>query len=310
MKDEVEPEEEENNKKPNHKKKKATNHQSVDDMEFDDPEYLQYQNQEDIKRKHKNELLKEREQEEEKKLDEDKSDEESEDQESDESDVESKQTEQSSEDSFSDDHWVSQFQQICQRFNKNSIDLKQFEKQIRALIQKLDPSKDEDNKKRLSLLTQHLVEFYQSLFVMKSSLSAINMNLVKLLTNLIYELTAKYGNKPTKQEPSLYIAMFRKILTDLNNDYLSLKITEKTYPQLNILFTFKLISILFPTSDFRHQITTPCLLIMTRYFTECSIQTVGQCFRGSFLAHLCFEVFKKLLKNFFCFQLFNFLISL
>jgi hypothetical protein len=227
-------------------KSKASNHRSVDDMDFDDPEYLQYQNMEDIKRKRKNELLQEREQKEEKKLDEenekdeDENDKEDEEDDEEASDLSSKSEETVSEDNdFKNDHWVSQFEQICLKFNKNSIDVKQFEKLIRLLIEKLDPSKDEDNKKRLCLLTQHMVEFYQSLFVFKSLNSAINVNLAKVCTNIIYELTAKYGGKSTKQEPSMYIVMFRKILTDLNNDYLSLKFNEKTFPKLNIVINLR-----------------------------------------------------------------------
>ena len=238
----VKDDEEENSKnknKKNIKNNKASNHRSVDDMDFDDPEYLQYQNMEDIKRKRKNELLQEREQKEEKKLDEENENEEEEEEEEEDeeaSDLSSKSEETVSEDNdFKNDHWVSQFEQICLRFNKNLIDVKQFEKLIRSLIEKLDPSKDKDNKKRLCLLTQHMVGFYQSLFVFKSLNSAINVNLARVCTNIIYELTAKYGGKSTKQEPSAYIVMFRKILTDLNNEYLSLKFNEKTFPQLNIV---------------------------------------------------------------------------
>jgi len=293
MNSEVEPvEDDESQSKKKSNNKKVANHRSVDDMDFDDPEYLQYQNFEEIKQKRKNELLEEREKVEEKKLDESEEEEEEESNDDDDDDEEQSTSNKSEETEidFKDDHWVSQYEQICSKFNNNSINLKQFEKLIRDLIVKLDPSKDEDNKKRLCLLTQHLVEFYQSLFVFKSMSNTINVGLVRLVTNIIYELISKYGSKTVKQEPSIYINMFRKFLTDLNNNYLSLKLTDKTYPQLNTvifynfikfylsnfkqhfltfkLFLFKLISIMFPTSDFRHHITTPCLLIMTRYFTE------------------------------------------
>lgn len=233
---------EEQLKKKGISKKKQTNHRSVDDMDFDDPEYLQYQNQEDIKQKRKSELLEEREKVEEKKLDEEDNQEGSEDEEY--SDNEEEEGEENAsevtksdevESSFTNDHWVSQFNQICAKLNKNEIDINQFEKLIRGLITKLDPSRDEDNKKRLCLLTQHLVEFYQSLFNLKSLTCALNTNLIRVCTNFIYELTSKYSARSTKQEPSSYVAMFRKILTDLNNEYLSLKSSDKTFPQLNIV---------------------------------------------------------------------------
>ena len=223
------------------KNKKQTNHRSVDDMDFDDPEYLQYQNQEEIKQKRKNEFLEEREKVEEKKLDESESEDNEADQDDEDDDNETSTIKSDDvnriEIGFKNDRWVSQLEQICAKLNTNEIDLTQFEKLIRSLITKLDPSRDEDNKKRLCLLTQHLVEFYQSLFNLKSITSAINTNLVRLVTNFIYELTSKYSGKSTKQEPSSYILMFRKLLTDLNNQYLSLKSSDNSFPQLNIVIT-------------------------------------------------------------------------
>lgn len=197
--------------------------------------------------------------------------EEEEEEENDESDSENESLKMDDDKSeFQNEKWISKFESVCSKLNKNLIDLETFVKTIRALMVHLDPSKDEKNKHRLCLLTEHLIEYYQSLFNLKSTSSSIDMKVVNQCTSFIYELISKYGQKSTKENPSIFIEIFRKILANLNSEYSNLKWNEKKFPTLSTLFTFKLISILFPTSDFRHQITTPCLLIMTRYLMEVS----------------------------------------
>jgi nucleolar protein 14 len=152
-----------------------------------------------------------------------------------------------------------------------------------------------------------LIEFYQSLFKPKPKVDLkVDFTLVEVLKGFVYELTFKHGNKSTKKEPSMYVELFKRILTNINADYDAGKIADKKFPDLSVLFTFKLVSTVFPVSDFRHQISTPCLLIMTRYLTECATQTVGDCLRGSFLCNLCFE-FISLSKRFIpeCIQYLN-----
>jgi hypothetical protein len=77
----------------------------------------------------------------------------------------------------------------------------------------------------------------------------------------------------------------------------------------------KLVSLIFPTSDFKHRIMTPSFITMTRYlrqvshdqlnsffkhvktifcfFVKCSIDSLQDVLGGIFLTNLCFEVILK-----------------
>jgi hypothetical protein len=140
---------------------------------------------------------------------------------------------------FQNEKWIQHFESICSKLNKKLIDLKTFENSIRALMVHLDPSKNEKNKARLCLLTEHLIEYYQSLFNIKSVENSIDMKVVNRCTSFIYELVSKYGAKSTKENPSIFLTLFRKRLGDLNSQYMSLKWNEKKFPQL------KTVSVLF-----------------------------------------------------------------
>lgn len=236
------------NSKPSLKKIPA-NHYSVDDMDFNEPEYLQERNREEIKSKNLNNLKElansEKEKEENEDEDEEKSDEEelsNEEEDEELEDDEEEELEESEEDKASitngksaEEKWVEQFRSICAKMNKKAIDSKQFEKLVNGLIEKLDPSKDENNKQRLCLLTEHLVEYYQSIFKIKSTTNAIDFNLVKILTSSIYNLTSKYGNKSTKKEPSPYIEIFKKLLAKINSEFKNAKVTERKLPDLSLV---------------------------------------------------------------------------
>ncbi|XP_011505256.1 PREDICTED: nucleolar protein 14 homolog [Ceratosolen solmsi marchali] len=63
----------------------------------------------------------------------------------------------------------------------------------------------------------------------------------------------------------------------------------KTYPKLDTLFLFKLVSILYPTSDFRHPIVTPCLVFMSQILFKCKVRRKQDISKGLFLCTLILE---------------------
>ena len=151
-------------------RKLPANHRSVDDMEFDDPDYAQLKVRDELKHKHKllredneraevEEKLKLKELEEAKlqlPVDEEEEEESgSSEDDSDTDELSEKSVETGA--AFLDEKWISQFESACNKLNKKLIDLAQFEKSVRALMVHLDPSKDEKNKERLCALTEHLV---------------------------------------------------------------------------------------------------------------------------------------------------------
>ncbi|KAJ8683005.1 hypothetical protein QAD02_018797 [Eretmocerus hayati] len=65
--------------------------------------------------------------------------------------------------------------------------------------------------------------------------------------------------------------------------------TRKIYPELYILILFKLVSILYPTSDFRHPIVTPCLVFMSQILLRCKIKDKRDISKGLFICTLILE---------------------
>lgn len=245
--------------KKNFLKKTPSNHISPDDIEFDDPEYLEMFRRQEVAMKNKkmNEELEKANKEEETESENEETEEleqedntENEEDENDpitlEDDNENESVEKSEINQFKNEKWIKDFENICLKMNQKTIDSRQFETFLKSLIQKLDPSRDENNKKRLCLLTENLILFYQSLFRFKTpSDISIDTNLANMLTKYIYDFTYKYGNKSTKKDPSPFIAIFKRILDNLNKEFLSLKINERKIPQLDIVSKFHINFYLF-----------------------------------------------------------------
>ncbi|KAL3268043.1 hypothetical protein HHI36_007173 [Cryptolaemus montrouzieri] len=63
----------------------------------------------------------------------------------------------------------------------------------------------------------------------------------------------------------------------------------KEYPGLENLFFLKIVGILFTTSDFRHQVVTPCLIFMEQMLIKCRVRTRRDIAYGLFLATLVLE---------------------
>jgi hypothetical protein len=254
-----------NKNKPNNLKKIPLNHFSVDDMEFDEPEYLQAMNKSDIKQKRLEEARQEHEETTNQVKQSDDEDEENGEEYEDlsESNTDSQSIAESSSSlilkssefsEFSNDKWIIQFKNICAKLNKQSIDVKKYEKLLDSIIQRLDPSRDEKNKLRICLLVQYIIDYYQNVFKTSCTLAKslnkntingsinnvpqkikIDFGLVEVLKKIIYDMTLKYGNKSTKKDPSIYVEMFKKILSNINSDYVGLKIAEKKFPDLSIV---------------------------------------------------------------------------
>lgn len=66
--------------------------------------------------------------------------------------------------------------------------------------------------------------------------------------------------------------------------------TKKQFPGLEVLVFLKLASLLFPTSDFRHQVVTPCLIFMEQILTNCRVKSAKDVAYGLFVCTLVLEV--------------------
>uniref|UniRef100_A0A8C5SP47 NOP14 nucleolar protein n=1 Tax=Laticauda laticaudata TaxID=8630 RepID=A0A8C5SP47_LATLA len=59
-----------------------------------------------------------------------------------------------------------------------------------------------------------------------------------------------------------------------------------TFPELDMLLYLKIITVLFPTSDFWHPVVTPSLVYMSQLLTKCAIKTEQDIVKGLFVCCL------------------------
>lgn len=64
---------------------------------------------------------------------------------------------------------------------------------------------------------------------------------------------------------------------------------KKRYPGLDTLIFFKLVSLIFPTSDFRHPITTPCMIFMSQILLRSRVRSKADLSKGLFICTLILE---------------------
>ncbi|XP_063992037.1 nucleolar protein 14 homolog [Diachasmimorpha longicaudata] len=64
---------------------------------------------------------------------------------------------------------------------------------------------------------------------------------------------------------------------------------QKEFPDLKTLILFKIISLLFPTSDFRHPVVTPALVFMSQILLRCRVKSKLHISKGLFISTLMLE---------------------
>uniref|UniRef100_A0A673W7K6 NOP14 nucleolar protein homolog (yeast) n=1 Tax=Salmo trutta TaxID=8032 RepID=A0A673W7K6_SALTR len=79
------------------------------------------------------------------------------------------------------------------------------------------------------------------------------------------------------------------------------------FPQLDMLIYLKITALLFPTSDFRHPVTTPALLYISQALTKCPVMSLEDVTSGLVLCCLAVE-YVSFSKR-FCPELINFLLG-
>ncbi|CAI9613986.1 unnamed protein product [Staurois parvus] len=62
-----------------------------------------------------------------------------------------------------------------------------------------------------------------------------------------------------------------------------------TFPALHVLFYFKIIAILFPTSDFWHPVITPAVTVMSQLLTKCPVSSLEDVAAGLFICCMFLE---------------------
>lgn len=158
---------------------------------------------------------------------------------------------------------------------------------IERMIKCNHPSLSEQNKDKLGLLFAYLLQYLNDLFsddLQKDDLKK-HFNIFQLLVPQIYSL-AQLNNQNAHNS-------MLEVIKEKYEDY---KKKHKTHPGVEVLIFFKLVSVLFPTSDFRHQVVTPCYTFMEMILTKCRVNNRKEISYGLFISSLILEVSIQIVK--------------
>lgn len=152
---------------------------------------------------------------------------------------------------------------------------------IDRMIKCNHPSLSEHNKSKLSNLFAYLLQFINDLSIdVKSGNDVLKcFNFVDHIIPLLYDLAQI---NPTETSEAIV-----EILKEKQSNYRN---KRKKFPGLDTLIYLKIISLLFPTSDFRHRVVTPAIVFMDQLLTWCRVKTRRDIGIGLFLVTLILEV--------------------
>ncbi|CAC5420942.1 NOP14 [Mytilus coruscus] len=151
---------------------------------------------------------------------------------------------------------------------------------IDRIIKCHHPSLAEGNKQKLESLFSFLVQYYGDLTLQEPPCLSLADKLVPVL----------YGLSQQSSVPAA-IAVLDQI-KDRQEEYDTIcdrKAGRGLYPGLDTLLLLKLVAVLFPTSDFRHPVTTPTMLFICQMLAQTPVNHERDIAVGLFLCNLCLE---------------------
>ncbi|XP_028129289.2 nucleolar protein 14 homolog [Diabrotica virgifera virgifera] len=151
---------------------------------------------------------------------------------------------------------------------------------IQRMVKCNHPSMSDKNKENLGLLFAYILQYINDLFSedMNTKTMKNNFDIFKRLVPEIYDLT--------KLIPDSSHASVLEVIKEKFEEF---KKTPKVFPGIEVLVFLKLVGVLFPTSDFRHQIVTPCYVFMEQILTKCRVKQRNDIAYGLFVSSLVLE---------------------
>lgn len=142
------------------------------------------------------------------------------------------------------------------------------------------PSLAEGNKEKLENLFSLLLEYYSDLALQEQPQFGKMEKLLRHLYELCQMSPVSAGHSILDQVKERQ-EEFNMICDKRNGKGL--------YPALDTLLLFKLVSILFPTSDFHHHVVTPTFIFISQMLSQCPVSHERDVAAGLFLSTLCLE---------------------
>jgi nucleolar protein 14 len=132
------------------------------------------------------------------------------------------------------------------------------------------------NKSRMLKLFAYLLQYVNDLF---ASATVVNIGkqfkVLTVLTPLLFDLV--------EMNPEEGSICFIEVVKE---KYEGFKKNQKRFPALDTLVFFKLVGYIFPTSDFRHPVTTPSFVFLQHLLSQAKIKSRYDVASGLFLATL------------------------
>lgn len=139
------------------------------------------------------------------------------------------------------------------------------------------PSLAEGNKAKLEVLFDLLLRHFGEV----TRCSVIPYKLLDGLTRHLYDLT-----QMSAQHAGRCIA---ELMADRYKEFTAEKEERRgkpRYPEFDLMLYFRLVSVLFPTSDRRHPVVTLVMLFMSHILTQCPVSTTKDVSSGLFICSL------------------------
>lgn len=153
---------------------------------------------------------------------------------------------------------------------------------IERIIKCNHPSLGDGNKEKLGNLFAYLLQHLNDLF------STENISNQEELTNAFKcfdSLICHYYNI-AQMDP---LNAKNCVIEVIKEKYEDFKKYPKRFPGLDTLIFFKLVSVLFSTSDMKHPVVTPCVYFMANLLTTCKIRSSIDLAKGLFIVTLVLE---------------------
>lgn len=151
---------------------------------------------------------------------------------------------------------------------------------LQKLIKSYDPGLSETNKDKLSRLFAHMLQYINDVFTELQN----EGDVIKAF--LIFDKLAPHFYSITQTNK---VSSKKFIVELLKEKHDKFKKNPKIVPDLDTLIFFKLVSLLYPTSDFRHPVTTPSLIFMSEILTLSRFNNAYSISRGLFIVALVLE---------------------
>ncbi|VEN44312.1 unnamed protein product [Callosobruchus maculatus] len=150
---------------------------------------------------------------------------------------------------------------------------------IERMIKCNHASLAEGNKENLGLLFAYLLQYINDLFseATKDSIKS-SCDILRAIFPQIYELAHLHKENA-----------HNSILEVVKEKYDDYRKKKKSYPGVELLMFFRLISLLFSTSDLRHQVVTPCFIFIEQILLKCPPRDRGKLSYGFFATTLILQ---------------------